>query len=183
MARRSFCCVLLLTLLISCDDIEEQSVGGEKGVVNANLSHEDRAAKSLEKGSFEVDPVLETQNLNVSDVIDDGLTEESKRLDALNAAVLEEKEALPLLLDALQDNSAEIRLDAVLGLKNFADQPGVLSAMLEMLDDNDDRVVLEVLEVLEEANDSRAIGKLMELADNHPDELVRELAADLAGRL
>lgn len=119
------------------------------------------------------------------DQLSSDVTAKEEQVDMLNAMVLEGdgETALPLLLDALQSNDAEVRLTAILGLREFAAKPEVVESLIEALDDPDNLVVIEAIETLEEAGDVQAIDKLTELSLYHDDEMVRELAKLLVEQL
>lgn len=129
--------------------------------------------------------VDELQEIRRIEELSPELAEKEEQVDMLNAMVLDgDREAvLPLLLEALHNDDVDVRLTAVLGLQEFARKPEVVGALLEVLDDPDNLVVIEAIETLDEAGDIQAIDKLTALGRNHDDEMVRELATELAERL
>ncbi len=83
-------------------------------------------------------------------------------------------------LMALTDKEPRIRQETAIQLQTMMDFPAVQQAMIKALDDPDDGVLLEVIEAVSILDNAAVHKKLNEIANNHPDALIRHVAADYA---
>ncbi len=92
-------------------------------------------------------------------------------------AGLEDQPVAPVLMQALSDKDAEVRLAAVESLSELDDPP--IEALAMALDDPDPEIRFEAISVVAEIADNRVL-PLIEKALHDPDEDVRSLAEGIA---
>lgn len=99
-----------------------------------------------------------------------------ERADALTQMDYEEPEAMGVLIQALQDRDAEVRLAALDELWVTVDEPP-LDVLAPVLSDPDPEVRAEAVRMIAESDEARA-AELLAAALADPDEDVRDEAAD-----
>lgn len=112
------------------------------------------------------------QEYEQADNIDD------KRAALVELVEMDKKNALSLLENAYQNQDAGLRLEAVEQLIAFNQQDRAVKIMLSALNDPDPAVVMEAVEGLAHNSDKKVISGLSKIATNHPDQLIRQVAAD-----
>lgn len=103
---------------------------------------------------------------------------DDKRAALVALVELDKRNALPLLENAYRDQDAGLRLEAVEQLLAFNQQDRAVKILLSALNDPDPNVVMEAIEGLANNSDKKVISGLSQIAANHPDQLIREVAAD-----
>ncbi|MEQ1485967.1 HEAT repeat domain-containing protein [Methyloglobulus sp.] len=117
------------------------------------------------------------QEYEQADNIDD------KRAALVELVEVDKKNALSLLEKAYQNQDAGLRLEAVEQLSTFNQHDRAVKILLSALNDPDPAVVMEALEGLAHNSDKKVISGLGKIAANHPDQLIRQVAADYLGQV
>ncbi|WP_160172736.1 HEAT repeat domain-containing protein [Methylomarinum vadi] len=173
-------CLIFLVLLNACESGNDEST---------NKNNENKPVPA-EKNTVVVPKMSTSTGLeenNADDLMqfsNSDLSFTERQVDELEAIRIDGREGgVVALLDALHSDMSEVRLEAVLGLQEYVENPEVVLSLMDVLDDPDNNVVVEAIDVLEAADDPRAIGKLEEIAEFHPDSMIRELARNLVDKL
>lgn len=98
-------------------------------------------------------------------------------------AELDKIKTTDFFIDALSESEPRIRQEAAIQMKQMVIHPDVLNALILALDDKDDDVLIEVIEAVSNVYDKRVLAKLKKIAASHPDQLIRDVALDYAGRI
>ena len=172
---------LNVIFLAGCDGLDDPNTVTSQDILSIAKSNnhilKSKAQQRKKLEIIEVIPVSEQDN-NEDEVL---LSAVEKELESVKNITADGKEeSVPYLIEALQNEVSEIRLEAVIGLKDFTDRQKVVTELINMLDDTDDLVVFEAMEALSETDDEHVIDKFYALADNHSEEIVREIAFDYA---
>jgi len=92
-------------------------------------------------------------------------------------------EAVNFLIEALNAKQSGLREEAIVQLNNHVHHPKVIDALIRMLDDEDDTILMESIESLSTIPDERVIAKLLQISEQHPNKIIREVAIDYALQL
>lgn len=117
------------------------------------------------------------QEYEQADNIDD------KRAALVELVEVDKKNALSLLENAYQNQDAGLRLEAVEQLSTFNQHDRAVKTLLKALNDPEPGVVMEAVEGLAHNSDKKVISGLSKIAANHPDQLIRQVAADYLGQV
>lgn len=176
--------LLGLFLIVGCENIDSLEDKSRQGALLKDNSRNKSLTiqgQHVEKAEYEIGRPFVEQSQSDDEAL---LSVVEDELESVKNVTVEEKEGSVLyLIDMLQNESSEIRLEAVIGLKDFTYRPDVVTELLAMLDDVDDQVVLEAIEALSEVNDERVIASFYEIADSQAEEIIKEVARDYAEEL
>lgn len=101
-----------------------------------------------------------------------------KRAALVALTALDKHGALPLLQQAYQDKDSELRLEVITQIRAHQLQRNALQIVLTALNDPAPDVVMEAVEASANIKDKKIISALAKIAQQHPDPLIRAVAAD-----